>query len=74
MIRNFHDYTHIKEFENDIKNSDFRSLIRLLADLLMYIMNCSSNAYESGIYEFDKTQILEKIDIVRRQISYTRNI
>ncbi len=74
MIRSFHDYTHFEKFEEDIKNSDFRALIRMLADVLMYMMNCSSNAYESGIYEFDKERLLEKIDNVRREINYTKNI
>jgi len=63
QISKFEDYTHSPQIKKDVKNEDFRMLIRHLADLCEGLQNMTSGqALPFGVYIFDKETILKKLE------------
>lgn len=59
----FHNFTHTKDFSNDISLEQFRMITRGLIDLVEYMENCSSNQ-DQVLYEFDKNHIRTELEFV----------
>ena len=75
-IDDFHDYTHVPEFEKLITIFAFRASIREMADIIQYMQNCTSNMrnrnkeyYLEEIAKYDAIEIKQNLEKILERIN-----
>ena len=69
-IEDFHNLTHMKEFESSIHVSEFRACMRGLADACEYMKNCTANKPNPSrlMYRIDRERIREIVDMAMKEL------